>query len=87
MCDGIGCRGLGWESVCSLVDLAITKKKEQEKQHQFIVEYMDNVKSAREILFPPVQIVCLSSVRVSLMYVSRLRRLCLLGSRPRPKLN
>ena len=46
VCDGIGYsallgRDLGWESVRSLVDLAITKKKQQE-QHQFIVEPIRN---------------------------------------------
>ena len=34
-------RDLGWESLSSLADLAIIKKKEQEEQHQFIVESID----------------------------------------------
>ena len=92
VCDGIGYsallgRDLGWESLRSLVDLAITKKKEQKSGTNSLLNLWINVKSAREILYPPVQIVCLSSVRVSLMYVSRPLKLCLLGSRPRPKLN
>ena len=45
-CDGLGYsallgRDLGWEYVRSLVDLAITKKKQQE-QHQSIVEPICN---------------------------------------------